>query len=71
MVVKDHRGKHIAVLGHGERRHLQLRGLVEQLVDAAGTVEQGELGVTMKVNEVLISHWDWDAKVEGVGYTLL
>jgi hypothetical protein len=62
------------VLGHGERRHLQLRGLVEQLVDAAGTVEQGELGVTMKVNEVLVSHWIGDlarAKAEGVGYTLL
>ena len=59
VVVKDHRREHVAVLGHRQRRHLQPRRLVEQLVDAARAIEQGKLGVTMKVNEVLISHWIW------------
>ncbi len=57
MVVEDDRRKHVAVLGHRQRRHLEPGSLVEQLIDAARAVEQRELGVTMKVNEVLISHW--------------
>ena len=74
MVVKDHRRKHVAVLGHRERRHFQPGGLIEQLVDAARPIEQRKLGVQVKVNEVLISHWIGDLarpKAEGVGYTLL
>jgi hypothetical protein len=55
--MKDDRRKHVAVLGDGERGHLQPRGLVEQLVDAARAVEQRKLGVTMKVNEIVLSHW--------------
>jgi hypothetical protein len=45
------------VLGHCQCRHLEPRGLVEQLVYPAGAIEQGKLGVTMKVNEVWLSHW--------------
>ena len=52
MVVEDDRRKHVAVLGDRERRHLQLRRFVEQLVDAAGAVEQRELGVQMKMDEL-------------------
>jgi hypothetical protein len=62
------------VFGHRQRGHLEPGGLVEQFVDAARPIEQRELGVTMKVNEVLVSHWIGDlarAKAEGVGYTLL
>jgi hypothetical protein len=60
------------VLGDRERRHLQPCGLIEQLVDTARTVEQREFSVTMEVNEVLISHWDWKAIYWGpVEYTLL
>ena len=51
MIVKDHRREQVAVLGDGERRHLQLHRLIEQLVDPAGTVEQRELGVQVKVGE--------------------
>jgi hypothetical protein len=40
------------VLGHGNRRHLQRYRLIEQLVDAARAVEQRELGVKVKVDEV-------------------
>ncbi len=47
------------MFGHCQCRHLQARSLVEELVDTAGTIQQGKLGVTMKVNEVLISHWIW------------
>ena len=54
VIVKDHRREHVAVLGHRERRHLQLHRLVEQLVDAAGAVEQRELGVQMEVDELSI-----------------
>ena len=60
VIVKDDRRKHVAVLGDRQRRHIQPCSLIEQLVDAARAVEQRKLGVTMKVNEVLISHWVWD-----------
>ena len=45
VVVEDDRREQVAVLGHGERRHLQLDRFVEQLVDPAGAVEERELGV--------------------------
>ena len=51
VIVEDDRREHVAVLGDGERRHLQLDRLVEQLVDAARAVEQRELGVQMKMDE--------------------
>ena len=60
VIVKDDRRKHVAVLGDRQRRHLQPCSLIEQLVDTARAVEQRKLGVTMKVNEVLISHWIWE-----------
>jgi outer membrane protein assembly factor BamB len=44
------------VLGHRQRRHVEPCGLIQQLVDAAGTIEQRILGVQMKMNEFLISH---------------
>ena len=56
VIVKDHRREHVAVLGDGERRHLQLHRLIEQLVDPAGTVEQRELGMQVKVGE--LRHYD-------------
>ena len=56
VIVKDDRRKHVAVLGHRQRRHLQPGGLIEQLVDAAGAIEQRVLGVQMKMNESLIGH---------------
>jgi outer membrane protein assembly factor BamB len=57
MVVKDDRRKHVSVLGDRQGGHLEPGGLIEQLVDTARTIEQRELGVTMKVNEILISNW--------------
>ena len=51
-VVEHHRREHVAVLGHRQRRHLQRGGLVEQFVDAAGAVEQRELGVEMEMDEL-------------------
>ena len=52
VVVEGDRREHVAVLGDGERRHAQLLRLVEQLLDAAGAVEQGELRVEMEMDEV-------------------
>ena len=40
------------MLGHGQRRHPELHRLVEEFVDTAGAVEQRELGVKVKMNEV-------------------
>ena len=56
VVVEDDRREHVAVLGDRERRHLQLDRFVEQLVDAAGAVEERELGVQVEVDEVRHSH---------------
>jgi outer membrane protein assembly factor BamB len=55
--MKDDRRKHVAVLGHRKSRHLQPGGLVQELINAARAVEQRKLGVTMKMNEVLIRHF--------------
>jgi hypothetical protein len=52
VVVEGHRREHVAVLGDGERRHLELDRFVEQLVDATGAVEERELGVQVEVNEL-------------------
>ena len=52
MVVEHHRREHVPVLGDRQRRHLQLHRFVEQLVDAAGAVEQRELGVQVEMNEL-------------------
>ena len=51
-VVEHHRREHVAVLGDSQRRHLQRRCLIEQLVDAAGAVEQRVLGVQVEVDEL-------------------
>ena len=52
VVVKDDRREHVPVLGDRDRRHLQLDGLVEHLVDPARAVEQRKLGVQVEVNEL-------------------
>ena len=45
VVVEDDRRKQVAVLRHRERRHLQLDGFIQQLVDAARAIEEREFGV--------------------------
>ena len=51
MIVKDDRREHVPVLGHRNRRHLQLHRLIEQFVDSARAVEQRKLGVQMEMDE--------------------
>ena len=51
-IVKHDGREHVAVLGDGQRRHLELLRLIEQLVDAARTIEQRELGVEVQVDEL-------------------
>ena len=52
MIVEHHRREKIPVLGDRDRRHLQPRGLIEQLVDPARPIEQRKLSVEMKMNEL-------------------
>ena len=59
VVVEHHRREHVAVLGDRQRRHLQLHRFVEQLVDAAGAVEQRELGVQVEMDELRHSCFDF------------
>ena len=40
VIVKDDRRKEIAVFGDGQRWHVQLDGLIEQLVYTTGAVKQ-------------------------------
>jgi hypothetical protein len=57
MIVKDDRREHVAVFGDRNRGHVQSGRLIQEFVDAAGTVQKGKLGMKMKMNEILISHW--------------
>ncbi len=51
-VVEPDRGEHVAVLGDGEGRHPERLRLIQQFVNAARAVEQRELGVEVKVDEL-------------------
>ena len=42
----------VAVVGHGHGGHAQLLHAPDQLVDVAGAVEQGVIGMQVKVDEV-------------------
>jgi hypothetical protein len=44
------------VVRHGDRGHILLRDDIHQLVDFAGAVEQGIVGVVVKMNEWSLSH---------------
>ena len=44
--------EHVAVVGHGHRRHVQFLGLGDQVVEADGAVQQGILGVEVEVDEI-------------------
>ena len=52
LVVEHHAREHVAVLGDGEGRCAGLPGVVEQLTDAAGAVEQRVLGVEVEMDEL-------------------
>src|SRR4029079_17718808 len=56
VIVERNRREHVAVLGDGNAGHAVTLHLLQQLVDAAGTVEQRKLGVQVKVDEVGHSH---------------
>ena len=56
VIVEDHRREQVAVLGDRKRRHVELDRFVQQLVDAAGAVEERKLRVQVQVDEVRHSH---------------
>ena len=51
-VVEGDGPEHVAVVGDGHRLHAEAHALLDQLVDAAGAVEQAVLGVQVQVDEV-------------------
>ena len=51
-VLELERSEHIAVVGQCDRFLAVPHGLVHHLADVGGSVEQGVLGVAMKVAEV-------------------
>ncbi len=50
-VVELHRAEEVAVIGHGHGGHFLLGDDLHQLVDIAGAVEQGIIGVAVQVDE--------------------
>ncbi len=56
LIVKHDRREHVSVFGDGRGRHAELDAAVEQLLDPARAVEQRELRVQVKVDEIAHSH---------------
>ncbi len=56
LVVELHCAEQVAVIGHGDGRHLLLGDDVHELADFAGAVEQRVVGMAMKMNEWSIRH---------------
>jgi len=53
VVVEHDRREHVAVLGDRKRRHLEPHRFVEQLVDPARAIQQRELRMKVKVDELV------------------
>ena len=62
VIVENHGREQVPVLGDRQGRHLQLRRLVEHLVDAAGAVEQRKLGMQVQVDEFRQVQFPTDTK---------
>jgi hypothetical protein len=56
-VVELHGPEQIAVVGHPDGRHFLFSADLHQLIDFAGAIEQGIVGVVVKVNERGLSHF--------------
>ena len=50
--IEIHRPGHRAVVGHRDRRHLELYRAIDKVLDAAGTIENRVLGVTVQVDKL-------------------
>ena len=55
-VDEGHRAEDVAVIGHGDRRHLELLDAVDQALDLAGAVEHRVVGVKMQMYELTLWH---------------
>jgi hypothetical protein len=56
--------EHVAVIGDGYRRHTELGGALEQVIQANGAVEEAVLGVNVQMHERIGTHvtpirWCW------------
>ena len=55
-LVEFHGAEHVAVVGDRHGRHAKLLGAVQKLADAVRPIQQAELGVQVKMNEILLPH---------------
>ena len=46
----------VAVVGHGDRGHLEFFDAADQALDLASAVEHGEVGMKMEMNELWLRH---------------
>src|SRR5580693_1767636 len=55
-VDERYRAEDVAMIGHGDRRHLEFFDAADQALDLASTVEHGEVGMKMEMNEFRLRH---------------
>ena len=55
-VHERYRAEDVAVIGHGDRRHLQLLDAIDETLDLARAVEHGEIGMQVKMDEFRLGH---------------
>ena len=53
-VGESHRAENVAVIGHGDRRHVEFLHPLDQTFDLAGAVQHGIVGVKMKMHELIL-----------------
>jgi hypothetical protein len=53
VIEKMNRAEDVAVIGHGNGRHIQLLGALAQQLRIAGAVQHGVVGMKMQMNEIV------------------
>jgi hypothetical protein len=55
-LIKLHGAEHVAMIGHGHRRHVQFLCAIEQLIDPVRPIQQTEFGMQVQVHKTLWRH---------------
>ena len=50
--------EHIAMVGHGNSRHIVFNGFSDEFLNAAGPVEEAVLRMDMEMDEIGVSHFE-------------
>jgi len=58
-LVEFDRAEHIAVVGHGNRRHFHAPDIIDQVFYKTCSVKKAVLGVNMKMYEIGMKHMAW------------